>query len=270
MCRLSETSIRNAAPLWFRQLLAGAILAIAGTSISPPETGADEIYFKSGYSETGVVMRETDSTVRFKTEMGLVTVSKEKIDFVDKATEEENRAWLRKWRDEELRLEEQLEARREARRKFEAEQLARGLVKFAGTWMTPERRREILDLREKATRHREEFEREQMEKGLVQFQHIWVTPQVDDQLNEMKEEIQQLTDDNENKSRMVDSLRAAMLNVAAIDDLDTFTKRIEEITQSIDNNNRRLSRLFEKADEIEAASVHYEIPAEFEGIFPGE
>ena len=178
--------------------------------------------------------------------------------------------WLRKWREEELRLEKQLEARREAQRKYEAEQLAKGLVKFVGKWITPERRRKFRDLRKKAIRHREEFEQEQTEKGLVQFQHIWVTPQLDDRLHEMKEEIQQLTDDNESKSRMVDSLRAAMLNVAAIDDLDAFTKRIEEITQSIDDNNRRLSRLFEKADEIEAASVHYEIPAEFEGIFPGE
>jgi hypothetical protein len=267
---LSETSTRNAAPLWFKRLLAGTILVIAGAPACPPETGADEIYFKSGYSETGVVMRETESSVRFKTEMGLVTVSKEKVDFIDKATEEENRKWLRKWRDEELRLEEQLETRREAQRKFEADQLAKGLVKFTGEWMTPERRQEILDLRKKAKRHREEFEQEQMEKGLVQFQHIWVTPQMDDKLRDMKEEIQRLADDNENKGRMVESLRAAMLNISAIDDLEAFTDRIEEITQSIADNNRRLSRLFEKADEIEASSVRYEMPAEFEGVLPDE
>lgn len=270
MSKHMRTHEKQGVAVRLRRLPVGAVLtmALAGASVSPVK--ADEIYFKSGYSETAVVIREDKASVRFRTEMGLFTISKEKIDFVDEAAEEENRTLLKTWRDKERRLEEQLEAKREAQRKFEAEQFAKGLIKFEGEWMTPQQRQEALNLRRRARDHRLKFEQEQRERGLVKFQHIWVTPKTEEELLEMEAEIKKLSEELENQNKMVESLRSAMLNINSIEEAEQFSERIEEATESITLNTRKLDRLFKRADEIESLSVQYEAPEEFVGVFPSE
>jgi hypothetical protein len=246
------------------------ILAVAAIFMALHDARADDIYFKTGYSERGVVMRETETSIRFKTDMGMITISREKVDFIDKASAEENKTLLRKWRQEELRKEQQLADRREARKKFKADHIAKGHVKFEGEWMTPERRLEILGLRKKAAEHQEQFEQTQRKKGLVRFQHIWVTPSTRDELYEMGAEIRKLSDELENQALLVDSLRSAVAKAPSFDDAEQFTKRISEATDTMAGLSDRLNRLFERADEIEAASIRYEMPERFRKAFPTE
>jgi hypothetical protein len=247
----------------------GAFIALLLVGVFGSSAPADEIYFKSGYSVTAVIVRETETSLRFKTEMGLSTVSMEKVDFIDKASEEENQSLRKKWREKETRLQEQLEAKREAQRKFVAEQLSKGLVKYEGEWMTPEKRQEILNLQKRAREHRMRFEEEQREKSLVKFGHIWVTRNVEEELLELDEDIQKLDEELRHQTAMRDSLREAMLGIP-LEEAENYGRRIEEVGESISENTKKLNKLFRKADDIEAISVRYETPEEFIEALPPE
>ncbi len=246
-----------------------AFIALLIVGVFDSRAAADEIYFKSGYSVTAVVVRETETSLRFKAEMGLTTVSKETIDFIDKAPEEENRSLRKKWREKETRLKEQLETRRNAQRKFRAEQLSKGLVKYEGEWMTSEKRQEALTLQKRAREHRMQFEDEQQERGLVKFEHIWVTPKVEEQLLEIDEAIRELDEELRHQTAMRDSLRKAMLGMP-LEEVEGYIKRIKETGESIIENTRKLNRLYSRADDIEAIGVKYETPEEFIGALPPE
>lgn len=224
---------------------------------------ADEIYFQSGYSRTGVVLRETADSITFQTEMGITTVRREKVDFVEKAQPEENRLLRKKWREKEIRLEEAREAKRRAEREFEEAQVAKGLIKFEGTWIKPEEKEEILELRRRAREHRLQFEREQREKGMVKFQHLWVTPEQAQKLREMEPKIYGLYDEIRAERRLVESLRGAMANVQSFEEANKFSDRIKELQASIEEKEERLGELLNKVDEVEAASEKYEVPEEF-------
>ena len=241
---------------------AGAV-ALLLAAMPASHAPADEIYFRNGHSQTAVVIRETDTSVRFKSALGLSTISREKIDFIEKASEEENQALLKNWREEVLGRKAMQEARREAERKFKAEQLGKGLVKFEGEWMTPARRQEILDLRKRAREHKRRFGAEQLANGLVKFRHIWVTPEHDDELHEMELEIHNLHRQITDQQRAINSIRSAMLNVPSMAEAEKLSKRIEDITASMDRSQRKLGRLLDRADEIEAVSVKYEAPEKF-------
>ena len=231
---------------------------------------ADEIYFTSGYSETGVVVRETDNSVRFRTEMGMSTISREKISFIEKAAPEENQRLLKEWREKRERRKAEEEAQKEAERKFEQEQIAKGLLKFEGRWMSPEEKEKLLDKRKRAIEHRRKFEKEQREKGLVQFEHVWVTPELADELNAMAPEVYQLDEEISEIEDLIDSLRSAMLNVASLEEADELSKRIEETTEQLEEKTRKLDSLLKRADAIQAMSVTYEMPEEFMDAFPPE
>jgi hypothetical protein len=233
-----------------------------------PQALGDEIYFTSGYSETGVVLRETETAIRFKTKMGLVTVSREKVSFIEKFSDEENQAMLKKWREEERLEQEQLEARREAERKYELQQIEKGFIKFEDEWMTPERRQEILRMRKQAHAHKTQFENKQIEKGLVRFQHIWVTPSGERQLIEMEEEIESLVQQIEDDREELEAYRNAMLNVGSFAEAQQFGKKAEKLKEAISKNEKELELIFKKADDIEAVSVRYITPEEFIEFLP--
>jgi hypothetical protein len=228
---------------------------------------ADEIYFKSGYSQTAVVVRETDDSITFKTAMGLSTVSRQKIDFVEKGSREENQELLKKWRQNELQEKERQEAKAAARQKFEAEQKAKGLLKFEDKWVTPAEKQAILDLRRRSIEHRRKFEEEQEAKGLVRFQHIWVTPDQERELMVLGSDIYRLYDTIQEKNQSIAALRSAMANVASMEEAEKFGERIEALKKEIEDDTKVLGRLLKKADEIEAASVRYETPPEFADAF---
>ena len=54
-----------------------------------------------------------------------------------------------------------------------------------------------------------------------------------------------------------------MLNMPSMDVAEKLSKRIEDITASMDRNQRELGKLLDRADEIEAVSVRYELPEKF-------
>lgn len=129
--------------------------------------------------------------------------------------------------------------------------------------MTPEKRKEILDLRKRARRHRRRFEAEQEAKGLVRFHHIWATPELADELSGMEQEIHRMHEELTTQKRTVESLRSAMLAISSINEADQFSERIEEVNESIAENTEKLNKLLKRADEIEAESVTYVTPEEF-------
>lgn len=258
-------------PRAFAQAVLVALLLILLTS----PIRADEIYFKSGYSRTAVVIRNTEDTITFKTEMGISTISHENVDFVEKATDEENQLLLRKWRKKELEVKEAREARRAAQKRFEEAQLAKGLIKFEGIWMVPEEKRRILELRKQADKHRREFEATQRAEGLVQFQGIWVTPEREARLREMEPEIYRLYNEIITERKTIGALRSAMVNVTILEEAERFSKRIQELDKSIAENSEALDTLLNEADEIAATSVRYKMPEEFleafsSGAGPGQ
>jgi hypothetical protein len=231
---------------------------------------ADEIYFTSGYSETAVVVRETDQNVRFRTEMGMSTISKEKISFIEKAAPGENQRLLKEWKEKETKRKAEAEAAEEAERKFEQEQIAKGLVKFEEKWMSPTDKQKLLDTRKRALEHRREFEAAQRAKGLVQFEHIWVTPKLAEELALMEPEVYRLHDEISETEALVDSLRSAMLSVSSLEEAEELSKRIEETSDTINKKTEELNKLLKRADEIQAVSVTYEIPEEFLNALPAE
>lgn len=253
-----------------RRLFPCALFASALSFIFTSTVFADEIYFTSGYSETGVVVRETDDNIRFRTEMGMSTISKEKISFIEKASPKENQLLLKEWNEKKVRRKAEAEARREAERKFEQQQIAKGLVKFEGKWIAPEEKEKVLDTRKRALEHRRKFDAEQKAKGLVPFEHIWVTPEHAEELRRMEPEIYRLYDEITETEQLIESYRSAMLNVSSLEEAEEFSKRIEETNNIIDEKKRALDRLLKRADEIQAMSVIYEMPEEFLGVFPPE
>lgn len=248
--------------LGLRCIIITVFLVVVITFLSLP-VSADEIYFKSGHSSTAVVLNETDASITFRTEMGIVTLGHDKIDFVDKATPEENQALRRKWREDELKKKEAQEAKERAHRRFEEEQIAKGLVKFEDKWMKPKRRQEILDLRDQARRHRGAFEEEQKVKGLEKFEHIWVTAETAKELSDIKREIESLLTDIANQEKTVESLRTAMSNVASLEEADAFRERIETTGTMIAEKKEEVGRLVQRAYDIEAESIQYVPPDEF-------
>jgi hypothetical protein len=246
-------------------MCAALFAAILNTPLS-----ADEIYFKTGYSRTAVVIRETEDSITFKTEMGISTIGRDKVDFVEEATREENHLLLKKWRQKELEIKEAQEAKHAAEKRFEDAQRAKGLVNFEGKWMTPEEKEDLLNIRRRAREHRRQFEIDQKAKGLVKFQHIWVTPEQAKELGEMAPEIYRLYEEITSQRRMSGSLRSGMANATSIEEADEFTKRIEAINKKIAESTEKLGKLLERADEIEATSVRYETPDEFRGALGPE
>jgi len=245
-------------------------LAILLSFIFTSAAFADEIYFTSGYAETGVIVRETDDNVRFRTEMGMSSVSKEKISFIEKATPEENQLLMKEWRGKRAKRKAEAEAQKEAEHKFEQEQIAKGLLKFEEKWMSPAQKEKLLDTRKRALEHRRKFDAEQKDKGLIQFEHIWVTPELADELKRMEPEIYQLHDEISETEELIESLRSAMLNVSSIEGAEEFSTRIEETSELIDKKTRMLDKLLKRADEIQKMSATYEMPEEFLNAFPPE
>ncbi|GAB4342074.1 MAG: hypothetical protein Kow0099_19290 [Candidatus Abyssubacteria bacterium] len=245
-----------------------AALALLLASAAAPSASADEIYFKSGYSRTVVVLKESEDSITFMTEMGVSTISRDQVDFIEKVSDKENQELRRKWRERELQEKKAQEERRAARRKYEQEQLAKGLIKFEDKWMTPEEKQELLDLRQRAKEHFARFESEQKDKGLVKFKHLWVTPQHYEELSRMETEIYDLYYKITTDKRSIDGLRDAMAKSASFEEAEKFSTQIKKIQESIEKDTTRLGDLLKRADEIEAASVRYRIPAEFEGVLP--
>ncbi len=231
---------------------------------------ADVIYFKSGYSHTGVIIRENEEEITFKTDMGISTISKEKVDFVEKATPEENQKLLKNWRQKDEESKAAAEAQREAEKKFETDQIAKGLIKFEDKWVTPQEKDRILSLRKEAEDDRRKFGQKQREKGLVPFQYLWVTPENAQELRTMEPEIYRLYDDITASKKMIDSLRSAMGNSGSVEEADKYGKRIEEINKKIDESTNRLGELLKRTDEIEAVSVRYIMPEKYREVMPAE
>lgn len=70
------------------------ILLLASTCL------ADVIHFKHGGSQEGIIIEETKETIRFRTNLGTMALSRDRVETVEKHSEERNRALENKWREE--------------------------------------------------------------------------------------------------------------------------------------------------------------------------
>jgi len=112
-----------------RLLAAGACLAWS----APAQ--ADIVHLSNGQRVEGIVVSESPSGVRIQMDVqGYMTVSREFVNEIVREDAAVNDARLERWRAEH----EEARIRQEARDAFEAEQRAKGLVKYQGDWITPD------------------------------------------------------------------------------------------------------------------------------------
>lgn len=152
------------------------IVALAGVFVTlllnPIGAPADVIHLKKGGKVKGVVINESEESVEIKSNLGTIVLSRGAISRIVKATEEENKAFESQWRKEKKEKDE--EADRNVQ--FEKEQRAKGLVKYKGTWVTPEKLAEIErgteDRKKELVRNIDEQKRvlDEMEKQLKEIE----------------------------------------------------------------------------------------------------
>ena len=65
------------------------------------------------------------------------------------------------------------------------------------------------------------------------------------------------------QEKTVESLRTAMSNVASLEEADGLSERIKTTATLIAEKNKKLDRLFKRADDIEIKSIRYVPPDEF-------
>jgi hypothetical protein len=105
--------------------------------ILPSLSLADVVVFKTGAARKGVIVAETDTTVKLRTKDGVIGTSRSNIEKIEYATAEENEELIRKWDEEKKQQEEERKNRRQELEKFENEQRAKGLVKIGDEWVSP-------------------------------------------------------------------------------------------------------------------------------------
>jgi hypothetical protein len=139
-------------------------LGCCGIFVSGDARG-DIVYLKKGGHITGVVTKKGDSSIEIKSNMGTIILSKGAIERVEKTSVEENRALESQWRQERNKEKEKA---KEAKR-FEAEQRAKGYVKFKDTWIPAE---QAYEMEQGVTKEKEEWEKavERQKKELQEME----------------------------------------------------------------------------------------------------
>ena len=125
----------------------------------------DTVYLKKGGHITGVISRESETSIEIKSNMGTIVLSRGAIEKIEMSTAEENRTLESQWKQE---RDQQREKVKEAKR-FEDEQRAKGYVKYQGTWIPAEKAYEI---EKGVTKEKEEWEKsvEQQKKDLQEME----------------------------------------------------------------------------------------------------
>lgn len=142
-------------------LVAAPAIASACVFFAAARAWGDTIYLKKGGHITGVVGKESDTSIEIKSNMGTIVLSRGAIAKIEKAAAEENSALESQWKQE---RDKEKEKAKEAKR-FEEEQRAKGYVKFQGTWIPAEK---AYEAEKGITKEREEWEKtvEQQKKDL--------------------------------------------------------------------------------------------------------
>lgn len=131
-------------------------LAVQGTA------RADLIALSTGRTLEGLVTQETDSRITVQVMwQGYVSLSRAEVVRIERSDTEERQRVIAQWRDEFLATQQ----RQQEERAFEAEQHAKGLVRYRGAWVTEEELAAIKDDRVRKEQERtEEAARQQREE----------------------------------------------------------------------------------------------------------
>ena len=141
--------------------LVAMVVAIGCGVFAAVHAWGDTIYLKKGGRITGVVSKESETSIEIKSNMGTIVLSRGAIAKIEKTSTEENSALESQWKQE---RDKEKEKTKEAKR-FEEEQRAKGYVKFQGTRVPAEK---AYEAETGIAKEREEWEKtvDQQKKDL--------------------------------------------------------------------------------------------------------
>lgn len=144
---------------------AALVLAIGCGALAADYARGDIVYLKKGGHITGVVSKESETSIEIRSNMGTIVLSRGAIAKIEKTTAEENSALESQWKQERDKEKEKV---KEAKR-FEEEQRAKGYVKFQDTWVPAEK---AYEAEKGISKEREEWEKtvEQQKKDLQEME----------------------------------------------------------------------------------------------------
>ncbi|MEA3346652.1 MAG: hypothetical protein U9Q21_01015 [Candidatus Auribacterota bacterium] len=112
---------------------------------------SDDITLKTGETVKCVVLFESDNDVTYETAYGKVSLTRERVENIVKASEKENADLRQQWENQKSSEEKvaRLKRRKEeiktgAKKKFEAQQKEKGLVKYKGKWHTKDELKQLI------------------------------------------------------------------------------------------------------------------------------
>lgn len=112
-------------------------IVVASLCVSHATAMADVIILNTGVEKEGVILQEDENEIKLQTKLGTTGFPRDLIESIVRVSEKENDQLLLRW-DREKELRERAKVERVKRlRAFEAEQKAKGLVKYKDEWMTP-------------------------------------------------------------------------------------------------------------------------------------
>ncbi|MEJ2746053.1 MAG: hypothetical protein P8123_10295 [bacterium] len=153
-------------PIYVRATrIAAVVIAIGCGLFSTVDLAGDTVYLKKGGHITGVVSKKSDTSIEIKSNMGTIVLSKGAIDRIEKTSEKDNKALESQWKQER----DKEKAKAKEAKLFEAEQRAKGYVKFHGTWVPAEK---VYEAEQGITKEREEWEKtvEQQKRELQEME----------------------------------------------------------------------------------------------------
>jgi len=112
---------------------------------------SDDIALKTGETVKCIVLFESDNDVTYETAYGKVTLTRERVENIVKASKKENTNLRQQWKNQKSSEEKVTELKRRkeeiqtgAKKKFEAQQKDKGLVKYKGKWHTKDELKQLI------------------------------------------------------------------------------------------------------------------------------
>ena len=128
---------------------------------------SDDITLKTGETVKCIVLFESDNDVTYETAYGKVTLARERVENIVKASEKENANLRQQWENQKSSEERVTELKRRkeeiktvAKKKFEAQQKDRGLVKYKGKWYTKDELKQLIAEKKQLVEEKKKAEEE--------------------------------------------------------------------------------------------------------------
>ena len=158
------------------------------TALHPAAAGADAITFQNGRTLDCIIVKEENASVKVQFSWGgYMTIQRSEISGITQESPERNKQLMAVWK-QQHQAEEQ---RKKDKAAFEADQRAKGLVKYNGEWLTREEielardkraDREIDQLNQQVSGLQQkiqllEYENQQLRQEINTQRKLYVTPQ---------------------------------------------------------------------------------------------